>query len=191
MENQKFKPKLSGVLPTVAPCGKEEHGGTGPPAGTVAGAAGGCGLAQTSRHKTLPEEQLVGRLASPGADFPLGFRFLYKSVHIRVSGAKGGGQHIAQAVSLNQKQPGNCIFQVWPDRSFYLALLLARQSLAPSQTQCWVAGYIYRVFWIMRSGKHLERQFTEYRDTTVFFQGDLGKEIGCWTRQRLRFPLNW
>lgn len=183
-----IKPKLSGVLPTVPPA---ERKGVDRQAHQLALGGRWVSLALSSRHKALPKEQLVGRLASPGAGFPLNFWFLYKSVHIRVSGTEGRGQHIAHAFSLNQQQPGNCIFQVWLDRSFYFALLLAREYPALSQTRCWVAGYIYRVFWIMRSGKHLKRQFTDYRDTTVFFQGNLGKEIGCWTRQRLRFPLSW
>lgn len=43
----------------------------------------------------------------------------------------------------------------------------------------------------MRSGKHLKRQITDYRDTTVFFQGKQRKEIVHWARQRLRYQLNW
>lgn len=54
------------------------------------------------KYRALPEEQLVGRNASKRANFPLSFWCFYKSVHSSVSGTEGGGQHIAQAFSLNQ-----------------------------------------------------------------------------------------
>ena len=66
------------------------------------GAAMLWGLWSLINYKALPEEQLVGRNASKGADFPLSFWSFYKSVHSSVSGTDGGGQHIAQAFSLDQ-----------------------------------------------------------------------------------------
>lgn len=101
MEDQEFKPKLSGVLPTGVPCGKEEPGGTGPPAGS-GGQIGASWLGAHGTNPSLRNSSWAGPPACPGAGFPLSFRFLYKSVHVGVSGAKAGGQHVAQALSLNQ-----------------------------------------------------------------------------------------
>lgn len=125
-----------------------------------------------------------------GADFPSRFWFFYKSVHSRVSGTEGRGQRIAHAFSLNPIATWR-VYSPSLARHIIQFYFVTSKGVSCSFTDSLLCRSIYRVFWIRRSDKHLKRQITDYRDTTVFFQGKPGKEIGCRTRQRLQYQLNW